>query len=84
MLLVGLLPIAILYPIFSPYDVFFLLGLYAIKTVTQLIVLNKATKYLQEKDLLLLSLASELFLLAFYFCLTLSNKLFRKQKWKKI
>ncbi|HET7819285.1 MAG TPA: glycosyltransferase [Bacteroidia bacterium] len=80
----SLIPIVILFPVFNQYDLFIVLGLFLLKTCSQLIVFNKAMNNLKERDLLVLSILAELFLLVIYVSLTISNKLFRKQKWKKI
>jgi len=67
---------------FSAYDIYIVLGLFGVKMIAQLIIFKHAMDKLKEKDLLLLSLAGELFLLGFYPTLTLSNALFRRKKWK--
>ena len=84
LLFASLIPIVILFPVFNQYDLFIVFGLFLLKTCSQLIVFNKAMNNLKERDLLVLSILAELFLLVIYVSLTISNKLFRKQKWKKI
>lgn len=69
---------------FPQYDIYILFSLLVLRLSLQLIIFKFAMDKLQEKDLLLLSLIAELFLLVFYPMLTISNKLFRRKKWKKI
>lgn len=65
-------------------DTWILLSLFALRILVQMVVFKFAMDRLKERDLLLLSLVSELYLLVFYPVLTISNKLFRRQKWKRI
>ena len=69
---------------FPQYDIYIMLSLLLFRLIVQLIIFKYAMDKLQEKDLLLISLIAELFLLGFYPMLTISNKLFRRKKWKKI
>jgi glycosyltransferase involved in cell wall biosynthesis len=69
---------------FPQPDIYIILSLFAFRIIVQLIIFKLAMDKLKEKDLLLLSLVAELFLLVFYPVLTISNKLFRRQKWKRI
>ncbi|MBI4946972.1 MAG: glycosyltransferase [Bacteroidetes bacterium] len=69
---------------FPQYDVYIILSLFAFRIIVQLVIFKLAMDRLKEKDLLLISLAAELFLLGFYPMLAISNKLFRRKKWKKI
>ncbi len=69
---------------FPQPDTYIILSLFAFRIIVQLVVYKLAMDKLKEKDLLLISLISELFLLGFYPILTISNKLFRRQKWKRI
>ena len=65
-------------------DIYILLSLFAFRILVHLVVFKFAMDKLKEKDLLLISLAAELYLLVFYPALTISNRLFRRQKWKRI
>ncbi|TAL62510.1 MAG: glycosyltransferase [Bacteroidetes bacterium] len=69
---------------FPQPDSYIILFLFAFRIIVQLVIFKRAMDKLKEKDLLLLSLVSELFLLGVYPVLTISNKLFRRQKWKRI
>lgn len=69
---------------FPQPDTYVILSLFALRIIVQTVIYKLAMDKLKEKDLLLLSLVSELFLLGFYPILTISNKLFRRQKWKRI
>jgi len=69
---------------FPEPDVYILFSLFLIRIVVQFVIYKLSMDKLKEKDLLLISLIAELFLLVFYPVLTISNKLFRKQKWKRI
>ena len=69
---------------FPQPDTYIILSLFALRIIVQMVIYKLAMDRLKEKDLLLLSLVSELFLLWFYPVLTISNKLFRRQKWKRI
>ncbi len=68
--------------LFSAYDLYLVLGLFGFRIIAQLIVFRMAMEKLKEKDLFLISLLAELFLIGFYPLLALSNKLFRRKKWK--
>ena len=70
--------------IFSEYDLYIILGLFSSKTILQLVIYKLAMDRLKEKDLFLISLLAELFLLGFYPVLAVSNALFRRKKWKRI
>ncbi|HEY4799875.1 MAG TPA: glycosyltransferase [Bacteroidia bacterium] len=72
------------HPVFSEYDGWVVLGLFLLKTGTQLAVFKLAMNKLKEKDLFLTSLLAELFLLGFYPLLAISNTFFRRKKWKRI
>ncbi len=65
-------------------DSYLVIAIFFIKIIAQHTIYWLAMDKLKERDLLLLSLVAELFLLVFYPVLTLSNKLFRRQKWKRI
>lgn len=69
---------------FPQHDIYIILSLFTFRIIVQLVIYKLAMDKLKEKDLLLISLVSEVFLLAFYPILTFSNKLFRRQKWKRI
>jgi poly-beta-1,6-N-acetyl-D-glucosamine synthase len=65
-------------------DTYMLLSLFSVRFIIQIIIYKLAMDNLKEQDLLLLSPIAEIFLLLFYPILTISNKLFRTQKWKRI
>jgi len=69
---------------FPQPDTYIICSLFVFRIIVQMTIFKLAMGKLKEKDLLLLSLVSELFLLIFYPVLTISNKLFRRQKWKRI
>jgi poly-beta-1,6-N-acetyl-D-glucosamine synthase len=69
---------------FPEFDTYMLLSLFSVRLIVQIIIYKLAMDKLKEQDLLLLSLIAEIFLLLFYPILTISNKLFRRQKWKRI
>jgi glycosyltransferase involved in cell wall biosynthesis len=71
-------------PIFGHFDWYLIGGIVLFKMAVQLTIFKLAIDKLKEKDLLLLSLFAELFLLGFYPALAISNRIWRKQKWKKI
>ena len=66
------------------YEIYFLFSLLALKLLIQFIIFNLAMKKLGEKDLLVLSLVAELFLIVFYLSLAVSNKLFQQKIWKRV
>ncbi len=70
--------------IFCEYDLYIILALLAFRIIMQLIIFKLAMDKLKEKDLFLISLFAELFLLGFYPVLAMSNALFRRKKWKRI
>lgn len=79
--------VLLLFCIFTDFplpDTYIICALFAFRILVQIVIFKLAMDKLKEKDLLLLSLLSELFLLVFYPVLTISNKLFRRQKWKRI
>ena len=69
---------------FPQPDTWIILSLFGFRIIVQLVIFKLAMDKLKEKDLLLISLLAELFLLGFYPVLTISNRLFRRQKWKRI
>jgi poly-beta-1,6-N-acetyl-D-glucosamine synthase len=69
---------------FPETDMYILLFLFSIRIIVQAVIYKLAMDRLKEQDLLLLSLLSEIFLLVLYPLLTISNKTFRRQKWKRI
>ena len=69
---------------FPQPDIYILLSLFAFRILVQMVIFKLAMDKLKEKDLLLISLIAELYLLVFYPALTISNRLFRRQKWKRI
>lgn len=73
-----------IYEGFPQPDTWIIVSLFALRIALQMVIYKLAMDKLKERDLLLLSLVSELFLLVFYPVLTVSNKLFRRQKWKRI
>lgn len=78
------LMVASKHPIFSEYDLYLIMGLFGLRLVVMLVIFKLAMNKLKESDLFLISLMAELFLLGFYPILTISNKLFRRTKWKRI
>ncbi|MBI3502639.1 MAG: glycosyltransferase [Bacteroidetes bacterium] len=70
--------------LFFEYDLYLILGLLALRLISQWIIFKFALAQLKEKDLFLTSLFAELFLLVFYPALSISNALFRRKKWKRI
>lgn len=60
----------------------FVLSLFALRLLIQMIIFNKSMKHLAEKDLLLLAPLIEIILLAIYPMITLSNMFVKKNKWK--
>jgi glycosyltransferase involved in cell wall biosynthesis len=72
------------HPIFSEYDLYIILGLMVFRLGVMHLIFKLAMDKLKERDLFLISLVAELFLLGFYPVLTVSNKLFRRTKWKRI
>lgn len=81
--LIGLL---LMYPfqLFTPYDIWIVAGMAGARLLLQGIIFWMAMGKLKERDLFLISLVAELFLLAFYPALTVSNALFRRKQWKRI
>lgn len=67
---------------FPQVDIYIILSLFVFRIIVQLIIFKLAMDKLKEKDLFLISLFAELFLLGFYPVLTISNLLFRRKKWK--
>ncbi len=70
--------------IFFEYDRYLILGLLGFRILVQMIVFRTAMDKLKEKDLFLISLPAELFFLAFYPAVSISNALWRRKKWKTI
>lgn len=70
--------------LFGKYDGYIIGGIALFKTIIQMIIFKLAMDKLKEKDLLLLSLFAELFMLGLYPVLSIWNRLWQKQKWKKI
>lgn len=66
------------------YEIYILFSLVVLKLVTQFIIFKLAMNKLGEKDLLVLSLLAELFLIVFYLTLAISNKLFQQKIWKRV
>jgi hypothetical protein len=64
-------------------ELYIILSMFLLKTITQLIIFKMAMDKLKEKDLFVISLIAEVFLLGFYPLLTISNRLFRRKQWKK-
>jgi poly-beta-1,6-N-acetyl-D-glucosamine synthase len=60
----------------------FVLSLFALRLLVQMIIFNKSMKHLAEKDLLLLAPVIEFVLLAVYPMITISNMFMKKNKWK--
>lgn len=68
----------------SQYDIYIILSLFVFRIMVQLVIFKLAMDKLKEKDLFVISLIAELFLLGFYPALALSNVFFRRKKWKRI
>lgn len=64
------------------FEVYVVLGIFALRLLMQMLIFKKSMDKLQEKDLLLFSPVYELFLLFFYPYLALSNLFIKKNKWK--
>ena len=60
----------------------FVLSLFALRLLIQIIIFNKSMKQLAEKDLLLLAPFIEIVLLFVYPMITISNIFIKKNKWK--
>lgn len=60
----------------------FVLSLFALRLISQMLIFKKAMDKLGEKDLLLFSPVFELFLLFIYPALSLSNFILKENKWK--
>ena len=69
--------------IFPELYLYFIIGLFCFKTIVQGIVFKLSMDKLKEKDLLLTSFITEVFLLFFYPIVSLINTVYRKNKWKK-
>lgn len=60
----------------------FVTGLFALRFVSQMIIIKKSMQKLNEKDLLLISPLYEVLLLLFNVLISISNIFIRQQKWK--
>ena len=69
--------------IFSELYLYFIIGLFCFKIIVQGVVFKLSMDKLKEKDLLLTSFITEIFLLFFYPIVSLTNRIYRKNKWKK-
>lgn len=70
--------------ILGPFDWYIIGGIVLFRFLVQMTIFKLAMDKMKEKDLLLLSLFAEMFLLGFYPALAISNRIWRRQKWKRI
>ena len=71
-------------PLFSEYDPYIVLGIFGLHFISKFLVFKLAMNKLKESDLFLTSLIAGPFLLVFYPVLSMTNRLYRRQKWKRI
>jgi biofilm PGA synthesis N-glycosyltransferase PgaC len=67
---------------FSSVDPAFVLAIFGLRLVTQILVLRRSMILMKETDLLLFSLFFEILLLVFYPIVYISNAFVKKHKWK--
>lgn len=70
--------------LFGEYDRYIIGSIALFKIIVQMTIFKLTMNKLKEKDLLLFSLLAELFLLGFYPVLATWNRLWQRQKWKKV
>ncbi len=68
--------------LFFRFQVFIVLGIFALRLISQLVVFKKSMQRLHEKKLLLISPLFELFLLGFFPLVVLANLVIKENKWK--
>jgi hypothetical protein len=64
------------------FQIFIVLGIFALRLISQLVIFKKSMQRLHEKKLLLISPLFELFLLGFFPLVVLANLVIKENKWK--
>jgi hypothetical protein len=64
------------------FNVYIVLGIFATRLISKLVIFKNSMRRLNEKKLLLISPLFELFLLGFFPLILLANLVLKQSKWK--